>query len=109
MTEEIKPVPDELLDQLRSKMEFYPHFSNSLLQGLSEEERMAKYAELKHPYLWQVAEVSGDDKVLVDVGRGQLAYFRKDVFIAHFKQSFIGKDLVILCRDFYGTDKYIWR
>ena len=67
-----------------------------------------QWEELGKPYHWEIVEEKDDFKVVLDTAYGHIALFKSDVLLDVSSRTIILEDIVILDKDYYGTDKYIW-
>ena len=61
------------------------------------------------PFTWQLVETQGPHAVYLDSGYGWLALFDNGKLVGCGKETINTADCVVLCKDYYGTPKYIWK
>lgn len=101
-----------LLAQLREHLTHHPHvLASELPDRVSEPDaHLTAWTEHDSPYTWAPVESAAPHYLLLaDYGYGLMALFDNGVYVAHSKRTITTPSLVVLDRDYYGVDYYMWR
>jgi len=94
----------EMLKQLKERV----GSKNDHINGTNLDFTTDEWEELGKPYHWAIVEEKDDYKVVVDSAYGHIALFKNDILLDFSPKTIILEDIVVLDRNYYGTDKYIW-
>lgn len=93
-----------------------PHIWESVNSTIRGTERyIDTWVALGNPRVWRPVEYDSGLYVYLDRGYGIIAVIHDDesastpTFLGAGKDTIVGKDFIVVDRDYHGTMKYVWR
>lgn len=96
---------DSIIRQLEQRFNGHIAAHQIVVKRLTLDE----WKQSANSFAWMLVETNDQHTVYLDTFYGWLALFNNGVLVGVGKETITSNDCVVLCKDYFGTPKYIWK
>ena len=100
--------PDTIISQLKERFagRFYKEFDHIIV---SKQQSLDEWEAAGKPHTWILMEAVDGYELYIDCAHGHMAIFEHGKLLGDGKDHISVPGVVVMDKDYYGTEKYIWR